>query len=237
MKRHILKWLSLGMLLMGGLLSPPDSLADGNIVLNGGFNSPNGTTIPGWTYPGFMWDYGNPPGADGGAFVGLSEYISQVLPTQPRQSYLLQFSIRAALPFIGQGGPYGIGVSWDSQAAVVYDMTSDLNSWIMEQEVVTASSAGTLLEFTQPYGAMPYLDAVSVTAIPEPRVLSMLILALGLVVPFRSANGGDTRHFRTRWTVNKGSEMRPNPAHPLDGGIPSLLHIGRRWPAASDERR
>jgi hypothetical protein len=31
--------------------------------------------------------------------------------------------------------------------------------------------------------------------------------------------------------------FRPNPAHALDGGIPSLLNIGRRWPAAGDEHR
>jgi len=29
----------------------------------------------------------------------------------------------------------------------------------------------------------------------------------------------------------------PNPAHPLDGGSPSLLHIRRYWAAASDEQR
>ena len=29
----------------------------------------------------------------------------------------------------------------------------------------------------------------------------------------------------------------PNPAHPLDGGIPLLFHIARQWPAASDVRR
>ena len=28
-----------------------------------------------------------------------------------------------------------------------------------------------------------------------------------------------------------------NPAHALDGGIPSLFHLERRWPAASDVRR
>jgi hypothetical protein len=31
--------------------------------------------------------------------------------------------------------------------------------------------------------------------------------------------------------------MRTNPAHTLDSGIPSLLHIERNWPAASDEQR
>jgi len=28
-----------------------------------------------------------------------------------------------------------------------------------------------------------------------------------------------------------------NEPHALDGGIPSWLHIGRHWPAASDEDR
>jgi hypothetical protein len=28
-----------------------------------------------------------------------------------------------------------------------------------------------------------------------------------------------------------------NQAHALDGGIPSPLHIGRHWPAASDVHR
>ena len=31
--------------------------------------------------------------------------------------------------------------------------------------------------------------------------------------------------------------MRANLAHALDGGIRFLLHIERRWPAASDEHR
>jgi hypothetical protein len=33
------------------------------------------------------------------------------------------------------------------------------------------------------------------------------------------------------------SQRTANPAHALDGGIPLLLHIERRWPAASDEHR
>ena len=118
--------------------------------------------------------------------MGVAEYLSQVLPTQPGQSYLLQFSIRAAIPSVSQGGPYGIGVSWGSQSPVIYNMTSDLDTWITEQELVTASSTGTLLKFTQPFGAQPYLDAVSVTAIPEPRMLSLVVLGLGLILRFRS---------------------------------------------------
>src|SRR5947209_8061737 len=109
------------------LWSPRLKAADANIVQNGAFNSPDGASIPGWTYPGYVWVPGYPPGADGGPFVGVSEYISQVLPTQPGQSYLLQFSIRATIPGIGQGGPYGIGLSWGSQSPVDYNLISDLD--------------------------------------------------------------------------------------------------------------
>jgi hypothetical protein len=35
----------------------------------------------------------------------------------------------------------------------------------------------------------------------------------------------------------KPAVKKPNQAHALDGGIPPLLHTGRHWPAASDERR
>jgi hypothetical protein len=31
------------------------------------------------------------------------------------------------------------------------------------------------------------------------------------------------------------TEPVANKAHALDGGIPSVFHIGRRWPAASDD--
>ena len=185
MKKKVLPWLNLGALFAAGLIVPLNSLADGNIVQNGGFNSPNGGSIPGWTYPGYLWNPGYPPGADGGPFVGVSRYISQALPTQPGQSYFLQFTIRATIPSIGQTGPYGIGVSWDSESPTIYNMTGPLDAWITENQVLTASSATTILEFTQPYGATPYLDAVSVTAIPEPRALFLVAVGLGLVTRFR----------------------------------------------------
>jgi hypothetical protein len=162
------------------------SAAGVNIVQNGAFDSPNGTGVPGWTYPGYLWVPGYPPGADGGPFVGVNGYMSQVLPTQPGQSYLLQFSIRATMPGIIQGGPYGISVSWGSRDPLRYNLTSDFEHWVPVQALLTAASTETLLSFTQPYGAWPYLDAVSVTAIPEPGTLSLLVLGLGLVATSRS---------------------------------------------------
>src|ERR1035441_2582521 len=43
----------------------------------------------------------------------------------------------------------------------------------------------------------------------------------------------------TFWHSDSGERLPDDddPAHALDGGIPCLLHIGRHWPAASDEHR
>ena len=35
----------------------------------------------------------------------------------------------------------------------------------------------------------------------------------------------------------KDTKGMANPAHPLDGGIPSLVDAERHWPAASDVHR
>jgi hypothetical protein len=161
---------------------PFSTNAQGALVQNGQFNSPDGMSIPGWSYPGYVWVPGG--GADGGPYVGVSQYISQSLPTAPGQDYLLQFSIKPVTPGIGQAGPYGIGVSWGSQQPVVYQMTTS-PGWTMHQLLVTAESANTVLEFTQPYGAWPYLDAVSVVPVPEPSTLVTFCVGIAILVTKR----------------------------------------------------
>lgn len=160
-----------------------------NIVQNGGFSSPNGTSVPDWTYPGLIWNPGNPPmpGADGGSFVGVSGYIAQILNTQPNQTYLLQFSVSGSVPYIGQGGPWGIGVEWGSQNLGTIQL-SNVSSWIAEQFTVTATSSQTTLKFTQVYGANPWLDAVSVTPVPEPTTACFLAVgAVALLIRRRTS--------------------------------------------------
>jgi hypothetical protein len=154
-----------------------------NIVQNGAFNSPNGISFPGWTYPGFIFNPGNPPvpGADGGSYVGVSQYILQSLNTTPGQIYELQFSILAKVPYISQPGPYGIDVHWGSEDLGIIQLPSDSSSWVTEQFSVTADSTQTVLDFTQPYGANPWLDAVSVEPIPEPTTATLLIVGMALI--------------------------------------------------------
>jgi hypothetical protein len=64
-------------------------------------------------------------------------------------------------------------------------MTNNLDQWLPEQLTLTATSTQTLLDFTSIYGANPFLDAVSVTAIPEPETLSLAVLGFGLGMGLR----------------------------------------------------
>lgn len=160
---------------------PSNCTGQGSIVQNGSFDSPSGVGIPGWTCPGYIWVPGYPPGPDGGPFVGVVQYISQTLTTEPGQSYLLQFSIKSLIPGLGQAGPYGIGVSWGTQSPVVYQMTPSYD-WMSEQLEVTAVNSQTLLSFTQEYGANPFLDAVSVVAISEPSTLPLFSACAAMLI-------------------------------------------------------
>src|ERR1051326_938688 len=46
--------------------------------------------------------------------------------------------------------------------------------------------------------------------------------------------GAYPKNAMTARSHNLARISAPNPAHALDGGIPSWFHIARRWPAASD---
>lgn len=153
------------------------SIANANIVQNGDFGSPDGFSIPPWNVSGgIMWsaDYG----VNGGSFAGIGGYFSQTLNTQPGQTYLLQFYTTTGLPFIGQGGPYGLSVTWDSEPPISYTSTQQSYDWVAEDLQVTAHSSQTLLTFTRIYGAIPYLDDVSVVPIPEPDSITLFFIAM-----------------------------------------------------------
>jgi hypothetical protein len=176
----------------------------GNLVNNGDFSSPNGVSIPGWTYSGFMWSAFN--GVNGGSFVGINSYFSQTLTTQVGQTYLLQFYTTAAVPGIGQGGPYGLSVTWGSQNAIGYTLTQDSYNWIGEDLSFIASSSQTTLTFNRIYGSIPYLDDVSVTSVPDvSSTLFLMILSMAGIYVFL--------------VVTKPNDPSPNNSHqPTRGG-------------------
>jgi hypothetical protein len=155
----------------------------GNIVQNWNFSSPNGEVIPDWTYSGYLWSAFN--GVNGGSYVGINTYFSQTLATQPGQKYLLQFYTTAAVPGIGQSGPLGLSVTWDSQNAIDYTLTQATYNWIPEDLQVTASGTQTTLEFDRIYGALPYLDNVSLVPVPEADCATFIVLGLSFLGVWR----------------------------------------------------
>jgi hypothetical protein len=163
------------------------STADANIVQNGDFGSPDGSSIPPWNVSGGLMssaDYG----VNDGSFIGVGGYVSQTLITQPGHAYMLQFYTTTGLPFVGQGGPYGLSVTWDSEAPISYTSTQQSYDWVVEDLQVTAQSSHTLLTFTRIYSSIPYLDDVSVVAIPEPGSIPFFFTAIILFRVWRMSS-------------------------------------------------
>jgi hypothetical protein len=176
MKKILKKIITPAFILLGFVLwlSQCRSSALQNIIQNGDFSSPNGLSIPGWNVSGgFMWSAYN--GVNGGSYAGIGGYFSQTLTTQPGQTYLLQFYTTTGVPGIGQGGPYGLSVTWDSVAPISYTSTQESYNWVAEDLQFTAQSSQTLLTFSRIYGAIPYLDDVSVVTTPEPSTISLMV--------------------------------------------------------------
>jgi hypothetical protein len=154
-------------------------ITDANIVQNGDFDTPNPVFgIPNWDISrGMTW--GASDGVGGGSFVGIGGSFSQVLTTQPGQTYLLRFYTASAIPGISQSGPYyGLSVTWDSDAPIHYTFTQESYNWVPENLQVTAKSSQTLLTFARIYGSIPYIDAVSVVPIPEPGSVCFSFVSL-----------------------------------------------------------
>jgi hypothetical protein len=168
------------------------SIADANVVQNGSFSIRNGVSFPGWNVSGgLMWSGYN--GVNGGAFVGIGGYFSQTLTTQPGQTYLLQFYTTTDVPGIGQGGPYGLSVTWDSEAPISYTSAQESYNWVAKNLQFTAQSSQTLLTFSRIHGAAPYLDDVSVVPIPEPGSVPLLLLAVALLMVWRLPRSNPSR--------------------------------------------
>jgi hypothetical protein len=166
------------------LLCLSEANGQGTLVQNGDFSSPDGSSIPGWNVSGgLMWSAYN--GVNGGSFAGIGGYFSQTLATQPGETYLLQFYTTTGVPGISQSGPYGLSVTWDSEAPVSYTSTQESYNWVADSLQVTAHSSQTLLTFTSIYGAIPYLDDVNVVSIPEPGTGHLFFTTLTLLIVWK----------------------------------------------------
>jgi hypothetical protein len=180
----------------------------GNIVVNGGFETPvvtdfyydtydAGQSFTGWTVGqgavALYTDQYNPPMSDvpyqGNQALQLASTqggngsIYQDLVTTPGTTYNLSFAF-ASNPFASEIA--SMTVAWGGatiaslSAAPSHDFT-DLG-WIVESYTVTASAGITRLEFTNTSSGvglgLPQIDAVTASAVPEPSSLVMGLIGM-----------------------------------------------------------
>jgi hypothetical protein len=164
---------------MALLLSESRGNAQGNLVQNGDFNE--GLSVWGWTY-NFGILEGVPYAAEGGDIGLVDGTLFQTLQTTPGQAYQLQFAM-AGTPNdpatevldVLWGGQSIVNLSWYPAG---HSYSSGLG-WEWIDIAVTASTSSTVLSFDNPnLGTNPFLDAVSVKAIPEPSTIWLLSFGL-----------------------------------------------------------
>jgi hypothetical protein len=70
----------------------------------------------------------------------------------------------------------------DRKTLVIFPLVHPSTNWISHQLSVTALDTQTTIKFAQAYGPWPFLDAVSVVAIPEPCSLTLAWFGFSLMV-------------------------------------------------------
>ena len=204
MRRTLLTLAALGSLAIGG----SGRAHAGNIVVNGGYETPvvkdfyydlysAGQSFTGWTVGqgvvALYTDQYNPALSDvpyqGNQALQLkgtqggNGSIYQDLTTTPGTRYELSFAF-ASNPFASSN--VSMEVAWGS--ATVASLTASPShdytnlGWVVESYSVTATQAITRLEFTNTTpvagNAGPQIDAVIVSAVPEPSSLMMGLVGL-----------------------------------------------------------
>jgi hypothetical protein len=174
-------------LLTSASLLPLQMLGQGNIVVNGSFENGwnNGPIGWGWTTNVGLGN-GFPGVADGTSMVTVYGALFQTLATTPGQAYRVRFALASNSSFPGESA---LGLSWAGNFLGTTTWHSPnttgngLNfNWIYGEHYVQAASASTLLNF-QVVGStlQPFMDDVSVVAVPEPGVAAISVLGLAML--------------------------------------------------------
>ena len=169
------------------------AVAQGNLIVNGGFES----GISGWS--GTYGIYERSPNTVDGTIVGVvidvrssstSQCIYQTFPTTPGTTYTVAFSTRLAdlggngVPVAGDssGSSTTIQLQWDGKNVLGIPVFNR-DTWEARSIKVVAQSTFSTITFFNAAGsrAWPFIDHVSVTAVPEPSTTLLLVSALGLV--------------------------------------------------------
>jgi Protein of unknown function (DUF642)/PEP-CTERM motif len=180
----------------------------GNIVVNGGFETPvvtdfyydvysAGQSFTGWTVSqgtvDLCTDQYYPPLSDvpyqGNQDLQLGSTpagnggIYQDLVTTPGTTYELSFAF-ASNPFASQSCSMDVGWGGATIASLSAAPSHDYTNlgWIVESYAVTANAGITVLEFTNTTAVLgvglPQIDAVFAAAVPEPS--SLILIGLGI---------------------------------------------------------
>jgi len=190
-----------------------------NLVVNGGFES----WFSGWT--GTYGLYGDSPNTVDGTWVGVltdighsSVYqtLTQSVATTPGVAYQIAFALRLPdlfeiapgvwVPVVGNsiGGATTISVRWDDRALIEIPVFNR-DTWSFYTVRAVADGDAAELNFFNPSdAAWPFIDAVSVVAIPEPWPAALLPFGAALAWISRARRGAPAG----------GDWMRP--AHPRE---------------------
>lgn len=180
----------LGMLLLLGLALP--ARGQGSLILNGGFEA----QFAGWQ--GTYGVYNQSASPVEGIAVGIVTDIShssvgrclyQQFATTPGERYAIEFGLRLPelfeiapgnwVPVTGDsgGGSTSVEVQWDGVSLGLLPVTNRDEWAFYRLEAVATGTTSELGFFNGSSVAWPFLDGVSVTVVPEPGTLGLLLLA------------------------------------------------------------
>jgi hypothetical protein len=176
----------LGLLIAGSLCLSSSGIPI-NLVQNGSFES---LSLSPWTQSGVGLWMGFGGAADGANFAGIDGYLYQDLVTTPGQTYDLRFAMAGNINWPGLitmdtlwGGSVVDVTTWNPAGHNMNNL-----GWIYSDVTLVASSSLTRLEFLNPgqVNQGPFLDAVSVTAVPDGSfTLFLMMISMAGIYVFR----------------------------------------------------
>lgn len=156
-------------------------MAQGNIVLNGGFEN----LFAAWQGTFGYIDRAN--FALEGEVVGvvtdlgsssINQTMHQILPTDPNVPYVLRFSLLSGAGRAGEQSPPGaslVRVKWGEDTIGLFANES-VSEWKSYEFSLTADSSQTELNFASLGERFQLIDSISVTAVPEPSPIALATL-------------------------------------------------------------
>lgn len=159
------------------LLASPLVMAQGNLVVNGSFN----TDASGWTTNAASGYYEPLKGDPGGCFTLFASISQTINGLTPGASYLISGSYDVEGGGVGGTAP-SLGVALDGVFA--YEITPRDYAWHNFSFTYTPGNSSVVFDLTAEISGSAdvyRVDNLSMQAVPEPGVLSLLGVGVGLI--------------------------------------------------------